>query len=485
MPALAAALSYKRLIDENPALQMLRKDNVAVIAAVVAERLGQPGTRVPADDLHELIDADLEELRDHFDLSNRRAKAYCDEWRNAGILIRRPATDARGETYELSAAGFDAIRLLNQLQAPRSTVTESRLVSLAATLQQLAIDTDPDSTRRLDALEREKRRIDEEIERIRGGDFTVLDTRRATERVTDVLLQAQALPADFARVRALFGEINRELRESILNTDESQGAVLDDVFRGVDLIESSDEGRTFSAFSALIRDPERSAAFEADVSAILGREFAGELSVEARRGLRGLIREMKDGSREVQGILTEFARGLRRYVHSQEFQRDRALRGILQEALAAAVAASKRVKPYAEIGGELELSAMRFSSVGELSPFDPSDFDTGAELADDVPGVVDFAALAAVARESEIDFTELAANVNETLAAMGPVSVGALLVRHPASQGVASVIGLLSLATQQGERRAGAVEEVVWHGLDGVERRAEIELHLFTGEVAG
>lgn len=483
MSSLAAALGYRRLLDTSAALKMLRADNVAVMAAVLAAHLGKPGARCPAEELHELIDGELEELRDHFDLGNRTAKAYCDDWRNAGILIRRPATASRGETYELSAPGFDALRVLEQLQAPRTTVTESRLVSLAAAVQQLAVDTDPDSARRLDALEQEKERLQAEIARIRRGEVHVLDDRRATERVADVLLQAQALPADFARVRARFEQLNHDLRASILNTDASQKAVLDDVFRGVDLIESSDEGRTFSAFATLIRDPERSAAFDEDVAAILGRDFAGRLPVESRRALRSLVREMKDGSREVHGILTEFARGLRRYVHSQEFQRDRALRGVLQEALAAALGARERVKPYAEIGMELELSSMRLASAGEVTPHDPSEFDTGAPLADDSPGVTDFAALAAIARESEIDFSELVGNVNDALAETAPVSVGDVLALRPATQGVASVIGLLSLASQHGRVQRGRRERVSWRGTDGVRRAASVEVHEFTERV--
>ncbi|WP_428831043.1 DUF3375 family protein [Arthrobacter parietis] len=36
-----------------------------------------------------LIDADLQELRDHgFELP-QTAQAYCSEWRNEGVLIRR------------------------------------------------------------------------------------------------------------------------------------------------------------------------------------------------------------------------------------------------------------------------------------------------------------------------------------------------------------------------------------------------------------
>ncbi|WP_226346887.1 DUF3375 domain-containing protein [Agilicoccus flavus] len=483
MSALALALTYRRLVRDSGTLRLLRADHVAAAAALLSTHLGSPGARLPADDLHELVDADLEELRDHFELGSKSAKAYCDDWRSAGLLVRRPAPESRGETYELSPEAIDGLRILHELDEPRSTVTESRLVGLMAAVHQLAIDTDTDVTRRVEALRAERDRIDAEIARLSGGDVDVLDGRRALERVTDVLLQARDLPADFARVRARFEELNHDLRASIVNADAAQSAVLDDVFRGVDLIESSDEGRTFSAFSALIRDPERSATFDVDVTDILDREFARALPPEARRTLRTLVRELKNGSREVHGVLTEFARGLRRYVHSQEFQRDRAMRRALQEALAAAIPASRQTRPYREVGLDLELSAMRLTSVGETTPHDPTEFDTGSALLDEPPGTVDLAALAALARETEIDYPELVRNVNAVMASTPAATVGDVLGTHPATQGVASVVGLLSLATRHGQVRGEESEELGWQGVDGGERRARVATHVFTQEV--
>ncbi|MDO5495052.1 MAG: DUF3375 domain-containing protein, partial [bacterium] len=482
MSALAQALAYRRVLEESAALRLLRADHVAIVAALLGEHLGEPGARRSTEDIHELIDTDLEILREHFEIGARTAKAYCDDWRNGGFLIRRPATDARGETYELSAAGFDAIRILHQLDAPRSTVTESRLINMTSALRQLAIDTDPDSNRRLEALQQQRERIDEEIARISSGDSPVLDPARATERVQDVLFQAQELPADFARVRARFEQLNHDLRASILTSEGTHGTVLDEIFRGVDLIESSEEGLTFSAFSSLIRDAERSAAFEDDVAAILAREFATELTPSVRATLRHLMRTMKHGSHEVHTVLTEFARGLRRYVFSQEFQRDRVLRTALQEALAAALEAAPHIRPYSPLGDPMELSAMRMFSVGELSLHDPSEFDSGQPLGTADLEEVDFAQIAQIARASEIDFAELIQNVDAMLerAAGAPVTVGELLAEFPATQGVASVIGLISLATQHGQVHAEHTETLHWKGLDEVPRAASTTLHTFT-----
>ncbi|AZU01925.1 MAG: DUF3375 domain-containing protein [Brevibacterium linens] len=482
MSALSSALAYRRLLESNATLRMLRADNLAVMAGTLDAHLGRPGTRMNTEDLHESIDADLEELRDHFDLSLRTAKAYCDDWRRAEILVRRPATGARGETYELSAAGFDAIRMLEQLRTPPQTATESRLVSLAQSVRQLAIDTDPDSSRRLAALRAERDRIDAEIARVRRGDprSVVLDRRRANERVGDILQQAQGLPADFARVRARFEELNQELRISILAAEDSQSQVLDEVFRGVDLIESSDEGRTFSAFSALVRDPEQSASFDDDIAAILDRDFSATLSLATRRSLRTLMRQMKDGSHEVSDILTEFARGLRRYVHSHEFQRDRVMRTLLQEGLAAAAPVSQELKPYDEIGIDLELSSVSLGSVGEVILHDPEEFDAGAELGEATDSEIDFAELIAVARESEIDFAELTENINSSLTSTHEASVAEVLETHPATQGLASVVGLLSLASTYGHVDVGNREILTWTGVDGIARTAAIRRHYFT-----
>lgn len=434
-----------------------------------------------ADDLYELVDADLEVLRDHFTLP-QTARAYCDDWRAAGFLVRRPAPEARGETIELSPDAVVALRVVGQLDSPRSTITQSRLINLAQAVRQLAVDTDPDVSRRLTALRAERDRIDEQIARVTSGEVDVLEEREAHERLSDVLLQARDLPGDFAGVRARFEQLNHELRTRILESDGA-GDVLDDVFRGVDLIETSDEGQTFSAFSSLIRDPERSSALDSDLAAVLDREFVHALSPDARRALRSLVRDLKRGSREVHGVLTEFARGLRRYVYSQEFQRDRALRDALHTALAAAVPASRSTKPYAAVERELELSSLPFSSVGELAVHDPSDFDTGATLPTAEAGTVDLEALAAIARESEIDFAELIDNVNRVLAEVSEASVADVLLAQPASQGLASIIGLLSLAMAHGEVRPDATESVSWNGVDGVAREADVVAHVFTGRI--
>ncbi|MDN6159198.1 MAG: DUF3375 domain-containing protein, partial [Brevibacterium sp.] len=137
-------------------------------------------------------------------------------------------------------------------------------------------------------------------------------------------------------------------------------------------------------------------------------------------------------------------------------------------------------KPYDDLGVDLELSSVALASVGEVVLHDPTEFDAGAELGEAEETEVDFAELIAVARESEIDFSELSDNVNEAIRGAVQVSVAEVLDEFPASQGLASVVGLLSLASTYGHVDPESRDRLEWSGVDGIGRSATIRRHYFT-----
>ncbi|PNL16988.1 DUF3375 domain-containing protein [Micrococcus sp. FDAARGOS_333] len=489
MTSLAVALQVRRLVQDDAALRMLRMDSLPLVAGVLETHLSAPNATMPTHQLHDLLDAELDPLRTHLDLSDRTAKGFCEDWRQAGLLERRLHGESREEVYALTPAARQGLRLIEQLLEPRASVTESRFVALLTALHRLAVETDPDVDRRVAALQAERDRLDERIRRLSSGEDDLLDERRARERLEDLLGQAADLPTDFARVRARFSQLNQELRRRILTDEGLPKEVLENVFRGVDVIESSDEGQTFAAFSRLVRDPAMAASFEADVRAVLGRDLFTDLPASVRSTLRTLPRTLDDGARSVQDSLTEFARGLRGYVLSQEYQRDRRLHTALQEALAAAAEAAPATRPFHRTGLDMELTGMSPRSLGTLTLHDPREFDVGAALEEAEVETVDVEALRLLARETEIDFAELRENVNGVLADHSPVSVAEVLSLHPATQGVASVVGLLSLAARHGVIDDDATDLLRWPvetensetpGSGLPHRSARVVRHLFT-----
>lgn len=456
---------------------MLRARNADVAVAVLGRHLSGEERRLPAPVLFEKVDSDLEELRgEGFDLP-QTAQAYCAEWRNQQILIRRSAQDSREETFELSPGALTAIRFVTQLAEPRQTVTESRLATIQDQLRSLARDTDPDMATRLAALHAERERIDAQIARVESGEVDVLPAERALERIRDILGLVEEVPADFARVRGELEQLNRTLRERLVEQEGPRSSVLEDIFRGVDLLAESDAGRSFAGFYALLLDPERGLEFEESISSVMDRGFVEGLSPAQVRTLRRLLPTLQDRGAEIHTVLTTFSRSLRRFVQSQDLQRERLISRHLRSGLREALEASETVKPYAKTGLTLDLTSVPLSSVSALKLHNPGDFEAGTDVVSHEADLVDIGELLALARASDIDMAELEDNVNRTVEEHGAATIAEILAAHPATQGVASVVGLLVLAQEHGTA-VGGRETVEWDG-----RHGTLDRHLFTGRI--
>lgn len=488
MTVLRAALTASRLLSEDPAWRLLRANNAAIAVAVLSKHLGGEQRRLAAPALFEHVEEDLEELRDNgFDLP-QTAQAYCTAWRNDGILIRRTAEGSREETFELSLGSLQAIRFVTELSEPRQAVTESRLATILDRVRVLARETDPDSTSRLRALHEERARIDGQIERAAAGDFNVLSDDQAAERLRDVLSLIEEIPSDFARVRSDLEQLNRELRERLIEQEGPRGSALDDIFRGVDLLAESEAGRSFSGFYALLLDPEQGREFEDSIDTIMDRPFTSRLSATQGRTLRRILPTLQDRSSEIHAVMTTFSRSLRRFVQSQELKQDRLINQRLRAALRQALETSQSVRPYAKTNLSLDLTSVPLDSVAALNLHNPADFEASGEIAQHDAMLVDIEELRALARASEIDMTELTGNVNAVLSRQSSATIADVLAAHPATQGVASVVGLLVLAEEHATALRGR-ENITWQPpapsteAPGTTRRGTVGRYLFTERI--
>lgn len=467
-----------RLQRENAAWALLRADNAAVILALLGAHFDHGTRRLPAPELFALLDSDLQMMRDEgFDLP-RTGQAYCADWVRAGFLLRRADTESREETLEPSESTFAALTFVADLTGTTSSITESRLTTLAGQLRDLARDSDPRGDTRLAALRAERDALDREIAAVESGEFAVLDHSRAVERTREILALAGEIPGDFARVRAELEALNRELRARILDDDGDRGDTLGEVFRGVDLIGSSDAGKSFTGFYDMIIDPERSSQIDEWIDTVLQRPFAQHLEPEQRRRFRALFTEMELSGSEVHATMTSLSRSLRHFVQSRHYEEHRRLQRLLRAAQQQAVQAAPLRKPYEMLDVELVRIGMSIDSVAALHLHNPADDLVAEPVVANELGEVDLEDLRRIVRESEIDMDELVGNVATTLRARGSATIGEVLQDHPATQGLASAVGLLVLATEHGHRVDGT-EDIAWTAPRGGRRVATIRRHRF------
>ena len=477
MAGVAAAATGARRAGETAGMKLLRAELMPVVVAILVSRFGDRRSLAYGEFVTQVAE-DLDELRDTGFTLPRTAQEYVGDWIRDGYLIRRP-TAAREESVELSRSAADAVRFLGALEQPRSAVTSSRLSTVTGLLGALAAESDTDPASRLEALHHRRAELDDEIRRIESGEIRVLDDALARERLHEILRLAGEVPGDFAKVADDLEALNSSLREQIINNEGARGGVLDEVFAGVDLIESSEAGRTFGAFHELLLDPVLSDTFHRAVDAVLERPFTLELPAPDAAFLRQFLVVLQRESAQVRESLTDFSRSLRRFVETQEYREHKRLADALSRAEQVVLRVMARVHPTTEIGRDLDLTSMSIASIGSWTLDNPAEMRATADVLRGEVLELDLERLKALVRLTEIDFAELQHNVADTLDALPAPTVGDVLARHPATQGLATVVGLLLLAEQHASRVPGS-EPWTWTSQAGAPRTVSAPRYVFT-----
>lgn len=492
MAMVSNTLALRSLQQDDVAWKLLNAQNGAVVIAILDERLGKETGKRTVTDLVNLVDADLEELRERVPGlgMTRSANEYCEQWRRNGYLVRKPVAGSRQETYELSGGALSAISFAKGLAKPHRAATKSRLAAILDRIADLSLATDPDYERRRAVLLSERQRIDKQLTALEQGELEVMDPGQALEHVRDILNMAQEIPRDFVNVSADFERINKSLYAQLIGYEDGYQNTLSDVFAGVDHIAQSPSGQSFRGFYDLLRNLEASEKLQDDIDLILDCDFARELDPEERRFLRRFLQTLLDQSREVNETMTGLARGLRRLVQSRSFQQDRVLKRLLDRALSTAGTLTDLYPSTRALPLKLELTKTPITPISRLELRSP----TAASAPPIEDAIVEearpitLAELHEQVREVEIDFDELTGNVNACLKACAKgesesgVSLAEVLAAHPATQGIASVAGLMILAADQGVRD-NTMETVRWQSKSGQTHKARIERFLFIKEV--
>ena len=480
MKADRAIATYNRM-RKQPLWRLLASVNGPIVIGLLQSHLYDNERSLPASIMHERIARDLETLRSQGEDLPQTAQAYVANWLADGFLERRFPPGVTEEEYELSTAAVEAIRFVSSIEQPHSAATESRLALVIQALVKLAEDTDEDKLRRIDRLLTEQERISKEIDAIKKGKMRVLSEVSALERTREIISLADDLAGDFRRVRDQFDQLNRDLRERLMDDEGNRGEVLSSLFAGIDLISESDAGRTFTAFWRLLIDPVQSTTLEQALESVMSRNFIDQLDLKDRRFLLRMTDTLLKQGGAVHDVLQTFARSLKHFVQSREYLEQRRLNQLLNDAHHAALALKEEVKATESLQYTLELTSCRFRSLSQWALYDPTLQALPEEMQTADAPSINLESIGDLVAQSEIDFRTLRANVRDLLETYTQVSICDVLDHHPAEQGLGSVIGLIALGSRHGFK-ANDQETVSWVGNDLVQRSAKIQKFYFIRE---
>jgi len=482
----ALALHELKAIREKPMWMLLGSHQAPLTIALLQSLFSESSTQLGSASLMEKLSVELDGLRVRGEDIEKTPQILVAEWVQAKWLARSFPEGASEELYELSADVVPALQLVRGQLEPRQTATESGLAVVIDSVLRLASDTDPDPASRLTTLHEESRRITEEIRHVMKHGVSPLDPARASERGRHIVAMTEAIAVDFRRVREAFERLNRDLRRQLVEHDGSRGEVLEKVFLGSDVIAESDEGKSFLAFWRLLTDPSQSEGLKAALEALESRPFIRSLGLEERRRLFRVTETLLVEGGMVQDVMATLSRSLKTFVQSREFQEQRKIQRLIRSAIAESLALKDQLTNGRTLDFTLTLSTSSLRSVAQLVLADPQERPGETSVDEAEAPEIDLEAMREMIDNADIDIPLLKQNVRSALAERNQLSVGELTRMFEVTQGLASIVGYMSLGQRYGivlqnsEREFHPWERVSWAGQDGVVRHARIAQILFT-----
>ena len=430
------------LRSNHPAWALLRSNNVALVLSFLGRVFVEDNaSNLPLSLLEAELDDELYALNQRLgdDAFPKSARAYLDDWAapERGWLRKfyRPGSDEAH--YDLTPAVEKALLWVGDLRPREFIGTESRLNTIFELLRQMVYGAETDPEHRLVELRRRRAKLDEEIARAEQGDVDVLDAMSQRDRYQQFARTARELLSDFREVEDNFRQLDRRLREQIATWDGSKGDLLDDVLASRHGIAESDQGRSFRAFYDFLLSSER----RTELEELLGRLDLIASLVERDPRLAQVHFDWIDASERTQATVRLLSEQLRRFLDDRVWIENRRvfelLRAIEYKALKIRdLDAPKMVMQLddAKVSVVLPVERPLYRRVRSIP----------LEGAPAVAGDLDFDA-SALLDQVYVDRDALAQHVLSVLGPRGQIALDEVIAESPLEQGLAELIGYLSL----------------------------------------
>lgn len=479
MQALAQISKYEEL-RKKPAWTILAADSAPEILGVLQCLLFDQERRLKESVMIEKVTKIFNE-RQTQTFTREMAVDKLGQWRKAGYLSRNFSENDDEPHYELTPGAFDAISYVSSLTQERVAPTTSRLELLIYAVKKLVDDTDADVAKRLERLNREKQAIDQKIQSVREGNIELPSDLIIRSQIQDILSILEGLDGDFLRVRDRFTKLSNNIQASLLSEEDSVDTVLSEVFKGYDAIQQSEEGKTFESFYRFLVREMSAREMDALLEELETRSFWDALQHKDAEALQTIVKHLNARSRDTLYVMRRLASGLRQLVQNRGYVENRRLKQLLTKARLLSVQAVQ--EGAVGISDDIlikEGTSVKINSPASRQLYDPSESRTEAEVELSIPVEIDEVSLAAKLMASEIDFGYLKETIAACLKEQSSVTVGQILEKFPAKQGLGTIVGYMRLAYSEADCIENKTEFVQWQDRLGEDRGAEIPLFVFS-----
>lgn len=438
----------EKLKQSHPAVRLLNADNAPFVISFLYRVFIQPNQRsISYSDLHSKLNDYLYLLQEIYGENKypRNAKEYIEDWCSPQKeFLRQYYTSQIDEPeLDLTPAVEKAIEWLLSLEQKQFIGAESRLLTLFQLLRDLVALTETDPEERIRNLETQKTNIEHEIEKIRSGEFNAGDARLVKEKFFQVDETARKLLSDFRQVEHNFRVLDREARERIASSDEQKGKLLDIIFQEQDVIQESDQGKSFKAFWEFLMSPTSQDELKKMIATTLDLQEIKQLNYSSL--LPHIDIDLLTAGEKVYKSSALLAEQLRKYLETQAFLENRRILEIIKniEKLAINIkSTSPKAKAFVMVDGLTPEIDLIMSRTLFTPPKNPMINSSGLKI-----GEADIT-LDLLYQQSYVDENQLLSNIHKALQIQSQISLKELITMFPITKGLEEVITYLHLATK-------------------------------------
>lgn len=477
------ALDYATLVSlrrNHAGWRLLAADHAPLVVSFLQRSFIEPNVRVMAQSaLETRLDDLLYQLRDVEGEGSfpRSARAYLDDWaqHDRGWLRKFYPPGSDEPHFDLTPATEKAIAWLESLAERAFVGTESRLMTVLDLLRQMVSGSEEDAEARVRELERQREAIDAEIERVRSGDFTLLDDTALRDRFQQASSTARELLGDFREVEHNFRQLDQQVREQIAGWEGHRGELLAQILGERDSITDSDQGRSFRAFWDFLMSP----AAQDELTELLEQVF----ELDAIRGdgdlrLKRIHYDWLEAGEHTQRTVARLSQQLRRYLDDQAYLENKRIMQLLDGIAARALSVREKL-PEGEFIGIDEAAPSIVLPMERPLYSAPETVQLRSDIASADPASI---VTDALYQQIVVDRQRLDAQLRKLLQQREQVTLNEVVAAYPLQQGLAELVAYLSIASED----ASAVfdedrpQHIDWQDSDGCHRQARLPTVIFT-----
>lgn len=249
-------------VENAPSLKLLRHEHGAFALSFFFSAFKQQNqVQIKYYELVRQLEAFMAEQAEGTQLPAKiTARQLIDQWCDDRHRYVRKYYEADGDepVTELTYETEQALEWIQSLEKREFVGAESRFLSIFDNLSSLAVKGEADPKLRLSHLQKERERIDKEIQEIkRTGRAQALSGVEVKERFLNIMDETRRLLADFRLIEEIFKDLTRRIKTQILKETSTKGAILGQVLDIHDTLEESDQGKSFRAFWTFLMSAEK------------------------------------------------------------------------------------------------------------------------------------------------------------------------------------------------------------------------------------